>query len=76
TIAGVLRRAAAAGVQVVAVAGAVETDPARLYAAGLAAVVGLPPRPMSLPEALAEVLPLLEESGESIARLARLGQSL
>ncbi|MBI2302628.1 MAG: glycerate kinase, partial [Armatimonadetes bacterium] len=73
TVTGVLRRAQAAGVPVVAVGGAVAGDPGVFREAGLAATVPLPTRPMTLDEALAEAEALLEAAGERIAGLVGVG---
>jgi glycerate kinase len=73
TICGVLRRARAAGVPVVAIAGAVTADREALRAAGLRAAIALPNRPMTLGEALAEGEGLLEGASESVAGLVSLG---
>lgn len=70
TVHGVLRHARGLGVPVVAVAGAVAGDPAAYRAAGLAAVLALPNRPMSLAEAIAEGIALLEAAGANIIGLA------
>jgi glycerate kinase len=70
TIAGVLRRARAAGVPVVAVAGAVTADLDDLHAAGLTAAVPLLDRPMSLETALAEGERLLVAAGRLVAQLS------
>lgn len=73
TVVGVARRAAAAGVPVIAVAGGVVGDAAAFHQVGLSATVPLPSGPMTLAEALARGLELLDGAGERIARLFRLG---
>lgn len=73
TVVGVARRAAAAGVPVIAVAGGVVGDAAAFHQVGLSATVPLPSGPMTLAEALARGLELLDGAGERIARLLRLG---
>lgn len=73
TVAGVVRRARAAGVPVIAVAGAVLGDLDAFHTAGLEAVVPITPGPIDLADALARGLELLEQAGERIARLLRLG---
>jgi glycerate kinase len=71
TICGVLRRAHAAGVPVVAVGGSVALSPRQLADAGLLGALALPNRPMTLAEAVAEVETLLVDAAETIIRLVR-----
>ena len=73
---GVLTRARAAGVPVVAVAGGVEAEalPA-LHQAGFAATLAAVDRPMTLEEAVAEAPALLRRAGERAGRLFAAGRA-
>ncbi len=75
TVLGVVRRAAIAGVPVIAVAGGLVGDAAAFHQVGLSATVPLPSGPMPLEEALARGRELLAAAGERVARLLRLGAS-
>ncbi len=69
TISGVLRRAQAMRVPVVALAGAVTGDPAAYRAAGLLAAFGITQRPVTLVQALGEAEGWLAWYGEQVVRL-------
>lgn len=69
TIGGVLKRAVAAGVPVVAVAGSVASDVTALYDAGLTAALSITPGPMTLAEAMSTAGDLLESVSANIIRL-------
>jgi len=73
---GVARIARNAGVPAAAFAGAVEGDPAAFRAEGLAAVVPLPDRPMTLDQAMAETGPLLRRAAARFMAALELGRSL
>lgn len=60
----VAERAARRGVPVIAIAGAVDVDPAALRARGIVAAFSLCPRPCSEAEARAEARPWLERAAE------------
>lgn len=69
TISGVLRRARAAGVPVVALAGAVTGDPAAYREPGLLAAFGITQRPVDLATAFAEAEVWLAWYGEQVVKL-------
>ncbi len=66
--AGVARRAQAAGVPCLAVAGGVARDIRELHAAGLDAAVSLCPGPLTLADAMADAAALLQAATEQIVR--------
>ncbi|HLJ57895.1 MAG TPA: glycerate kinase [Chthonomonadaceae bacterium] len=69
-VAGVARRAAAAGVPVVALAGAIEPGAeAQLRPLGLTSVLPIPDRPMSVDEAMRDAAGLLAAAAERLIRL-------
>ena len=69
TIGGILKRAAAHDVPVVAIAGSVAGDIRSLHDAGLAAVFALTDDPLSTEHAMRNAAKLLESVSEHIARL-------
>jgi glycerate 2-kinase len=68
-VAGVVARAARAGVPVIALAGRVEPGFESLYAQGLLSVHGILRGPAALPEALATAEADLEAAAEAVARV-------
>lgn len=76
TLAGVGEACRRAGVPLIAFAGAVEADAAKLETLGIAAAVALPPRPMSASEAMARAAPLLADAVSHALRLVALGARL
>ncbi len=77
-VAGVARRARAAGVPTAVLAGAVADDSGAnaLEAAGVSATLALPPGPCSLEEAMAHTRDWLTDAAERAARWMALGQQL
>lgn len=68
-IGGICQRAGARGIPVVALCGTLDADPEALRAMGLAYAASILPRPMSLPEALAEGPTLLENAAFFVVNL-------
>lgn len=73
---GVAKIAQQFGVPVIAIAGGIEGNPNELYQAGITAMVDIIPRPMQLDQAIQEVVPLISQAGERIARLISIGIGL
>jgi len=73
---GVAKIARQFGVPVIAIAGGIEGNPSELYQAGITAMVDIIPRPMQLDQAIQEVVPLISQAGERIARLISIGIGL
>ena len=73
---GVAHLARAAGVPAVAFAGAIEGDPADLQQEGIAAVVPIVDRPMTLAEAMSAAPALIEEAATRLMATLRLGAVL
>jgi glycerate kinase len=69
TVSGVARAAAAAGVPVVAIGGAIGPGAEALYPLGVGALVSLVPGPMSLEEAMGRAPELLADAAERLLRL-------
>jgi glycerate kinase len=69
TISGVARAAAAAGVPVLAIGGAIRPGAEALYALGVGGLVSLVPGPMGLEEAMARSAELLAEAAERLLHL-------
>ena len=69
TVSGVARAAAAAGVPVVAIGGAIGPGAEALYPLGVGALVSLVPGPMSLEEAMDRTPELLADAAERLLRL-------
>ena len=73
---GVAKIARQFGVPVIAIAGGIEGNPNELYQAGITAMVDIIPRPMQLDQAIQEVVPIISQAGERIARLISIGIGL
>ncbi|MFN9661409.1 MAG: glycerate kinase [Cyanobacteriota bacterium] len=69
TISGVARAAAAAGVPVVVIAGAIGPGASALHAIGVSSLFSLVPGPMDLPTAMARTPELLADAAERVVRL-------
>lgn len=69
TVSGVARAAAAAGVPVVAIGGAIGPGVEALYPLGVAGLLSLVPGPMSLEEAMDRTPELLADAAERLLRL-------
>jgi glycerate 2-kinase len=72
----VARRAQAAGVPVLALAGSIGKDAADVHAAGIDAIAGIIPIPMDLDHAVAEGATLLREATERTFRVLLLGSAI
>ncbi|OFI37199.1 glycerate kinase [Arthrobacter sp. SW1] len=72
----VARRAQAAGVPVLALAGSIGKDAADVHAAGIDAIAGIIPVPMDLDHAVAEGATLLREATERTFRVLLLGSAI
>ncbi|NBC32400.1 MAG: glycerate kinase [Alphaproteobacteria bacterium] len=72
----VARRARAAGVPAIAIAGLIEGDPQDLRSEGVSAVVPIVDRPMALKEAMAEAEPLLAGAASRFMTALQLGMAL
>ena len=73
---GVARLARAAGVPAIALAGQIAGDPATFREAGLAAVVPIVDRPMTLPDAMADAPALIEAAAARLMATLLLGAKL
>ncbi len=73
---GVARLAAVAGVPVIALAGQIDGDLATFKEAGLAAVVPIVDRPMTLADAMADAPALIEAAAARLLATLRLGRKL
>jgi glycerate kinase len=69
TVSGVARAAAAAGVPVVAIGGAIGPGAEALYPLGVGALVSLVPGPMTLEKAMENAPELLADAAERLLRL-------
>jgi glycerate kinase len=69
TVSGVARAAAAAGVPVVAIAGAIGPGAEALYPLGVSGLLSLVPGPMGLEEAMDRTHELLADAAERLLRL-------
>ncbi|WP_457963509.1 glycerate kinase [Arthrobacter sp. D1-29] len=72
----IARRAQAAGVPVLALAGSIGKDSADVHAAGIDAIAGIIPIPMDLDRAVAEAAVLLREATERTFRVLLLGSAI
>jgi glycerate kinase len=72
----VARRARAAGVPVVALAGTVAADARTALEAGIGAYVGILRGPASLADAMRETPSLLEDAAEQVVRLVLMGRGI
>ena len=76
TLVGILRKAAAAGVPVVSIVGAIDGSLDALYQEGLSAAEAAVSAPMSLDEAMSTAGPRLEDAAERLMRAIALGAKL
>lgn len=72
---GAARRAAAAGVPTVAIVGGLNVDDRLLHEAGIAAVLPITPRPMSLTDAMRDAALLIEGTALRLGYLLQVGRS-